>query len=582
MFLRQDYWLVKTIVTLGILLGGIFCLPTEAQEADTKNTEENFLTSVRQLTFEGRRAGEGYFSPSGGHLVFQSERRPDNPFFQIYLLDFETGDVEPISPGHGKTTCAWVHPDNNLVLFASTQNDPEARTKQKQELEFRESGQARRYSWDYDETYEIFTYDRDQQTYQQLTDSPGYDAEGSYSPDGKLIAFASNRNGFLPGQEAEEQEKFERDPAYAMEIFVMNADGSDVRQLTDVPGYDGGPFFSPDGKRICWRRFSETGATAEIMTMNVDGSDQRQLTHMGAMSWAPFYHPSGKYLIFTTNKHGFGNFELYLVAAEGGSAPVRVTETEGFDGLASFTPDGKKLTWTSNRNAKKESQIYLADWNHDAALAALAASQPDFSSLSEGRPNTDIDEPEAADTGLSAAKQAAPDFDPRDMMRHVDYLCRKELGGRMTGSPGEKKATAYVAAYMDYLGLKPAGDNGSWFQTFDFPDGAKLGPDNRLTFTSATGSGELLIDQQWRPLIFSGNVEVPETAVVFAGYGIVAPEQGNHAAYDSYADLDVENKWVMVFRFLPENVTPETRQHLNFYAELRKKAFYARDHGAKE
>ena len=109
-----------------------------------------------------------------------------------------------------------------------------------------------------------------------------------------------------------QQKLFELDPANMMEIYIMNADGSNVRQLTESPGYDGGPFFSPDGKKICWRRFSENGLRAEIMTMNVDGSQQRTITDMKKMSWAPFYHPSGEYLIFNTNKHGFKNFELYL------------------------------------------------------------------------------------------------------------------------------------------------------------------------------------------------------------------------------------------------------------------------------
>ncbi len=565
----------------------IFSAPTLAGQDGTAgpSIESHFFSNVRQLTFEGRRAGEGYFSPDGSMMVFQSERRDDNPFFQIYLLDFETGDIEPVSPGSGKTTCAWVHRDNQQILFSSTHNDPESRAKQKQEIEFRESGEARRYSWDYDANYEIYAFDRAKKTYTQLTRNEGYDAESSYSPDGKLIAFASNRNAYATELSADNRKKFEIDPAHAMEIFIMNADGSDVRQLTDVPGYDGGPFFSPDGQRICWRRFSENGVTAEIMTMNIDGSDQRQLTKLGAMSWAPFYHPSGKYLIFTTNLHGFANFELYVVAADGKSEPIRVTDTDGFDGLASFSPDAKKLTWTSNRNAKKESQIYLADWNHDAAINALskstAVSQPVAPPAAAQKP-VPIDEPESANTGVESAKQAAADFDPQDIMRHVDFLCRKELAGRMTGSAGERKATAYVAAYMDYLGLQPAGDNGSWFQSFEFPDGSELGPNNQLMVSlKSETSNKLVLETDWRPLSFSANVSVAKAPVVFAGYGIVAPEQGSQLAYDSYANLDVNGKWVLVFRFVPEEVTPETRQHLQFYAGLRKKAFYARDRGAK-
>ncbi len=138
--------ILPTFLLSWILLTALAPAVDAQNDPKKKSAEEAFLSGVRQLTFEGRRAGEGYFSADGSKLVFQSERREDNPFFQIYLLDFETGDVEPISPGNGKTTCAWVHPDNNQVLFASTQDDPQSRAKQKQEIEFRESGQSRRYS----------------------------------------------------------------------------------------------------------------------------------------------------------------------------------------------------------------------------------------------------------------------------------------------------------------------------------------------------------------------------------------------------------------------------------------------------
>ena len=225
--------------------------------------ESTLLTKTRQLTFEGRRAGEGYFSADGSRMVFQSERDAANPFYQIYVTDLETGDIEKVSPGHGKTTCAWIHPTGKRVLFASTQDDPEASNKQKAEIELRESGKQRRYAWDYDKQYELYAKELSDGTYQRLTHAEGYDAEGSYSPDGTLIAFASNRNAFTRKLSEREQELFKIDPASMIDIFVMNADGSNVRQLTDVVGYDGGPFFSPDGKRICWRRFAENGATAK-------------------------------------------------------------------------------------------------------------------------------------------------------------------------------------------------------------------------------------------------------------------------------------------------------------------------------
>lgn len=602
---------------LFVLLSALATVATRsavAQQKENSNTsvEQRFLSNVVQLTFDGRRSGEGYFNSDGTEMVFQSERRADNPFFQIYTLDLETGDTTDVSPGFGKTTCAWIHPDGNRVLYASTQQDAEARQKQIDEIAFRESGQQRRYSWDYDPTYELTVFDRATGKYQFLTDSHGYDAEASYSPDGQWIAFASNRSAFEQPMDEATQEKFDRDPAVMMEIYLMRSDGSDLRRLTDVPGYDGGPFFSPDGKRICWRRFREDGLTAEIFTMNVDGSDVRQLTHMNVMSWAPFYHPSGEYLIFTTNKHGFGNFELYLVDANGDGPPVRVTQTDGFDGLASFSPDGKTLTWTSNRNSQKQSQIYLADWNHEAAMKrmAVAAAATPAGSDSSGDSDTDADadkvalgntenpDPEidaAYQQGQSAARDAAAGFEPLDVMRHVDYLCRKELGGRMTGSVGERRATAYVAAYLSHLGLRPEGDAGSvpegnkatWFEQFDFPNGAKLGQANELAWKGNADNEDITsspvaleVDRDFRPLTFSANASVNDCGVVFAGYGIVAPATDAFEEYDSYVHLDVKDKWVLVFRYVPEDITPEQRQHLNFYAGLRKKAFHARKNGA--
>lgn len=532
---------------------------SEAQDA---SAESRWISDVRQLTFEGRRAGEGYFSADGRRMVFQSEREPGNPFYQIYVMDLTTGDVQRISPGFGKTTCAWIHPDGDRVLFASTHGDPEAREKQQQEIELRQSGRQRRYAWDYDPTFEIYHWDADTGDYTQLTDARGYDAEGSYSPDGSQIVFASNRQAYQRQLSERESEQFRIDPASMIDLYIMDADGGNVRRLTDSPGYDGGPFFSPDGQRICWRRFSEDGATAEIYTMRADGSDVQRLTQLKAMSWAPFYHPSGDYLIFTTNKHGFGNFELYVVRADGQKVPVRVTETDGFDGLPVFLPDGQRIAWTSNRGSSGRSQIFLGRWNDAHARQQLGLDQAGQADRA---------------AALATAQSSTPDFSAADVGRHVDYLTRPELGGRLTGTEGERRATAYVAAYLESLGFEPAGEDGGWYQTFEFPAGAELTDQNRLT---ADGQSYEL-GEAWRPLSFSGSGDFDPASLVFAGYGMAVPAGEDTEEYDSYVHLDVAGKWVLVLRDLPQEISPEQRQHMARYSTPQRKAALARDHGAR-
>jgi Tol biopolymer transport system component len=344
--------------------------------AQAQPVERDFLTRIRRLTIEGRRAGEGYWSKDGRQLVFQSEREPGNPFYQIYLMDMETGNTTRVSPGTGKTTCAFINPETGDILFSSTHHDPRSRQLQDEELKFRASGQERRYSWDYDPEMEIYVRGRQSGALRRLTNKRGYDAEASFSPDGQWIVFSSTRDAYDRELSAAERKQLETDPSYFGEVYIMraDADGTGPRRLTSVRGYDGGPFFSPDGKRIIWRRFDEAGLIADIWTMNLDGTDQRQLTNFKAMSWAPYIHPSGQYVIFASNKLGFENFELFLVDIDGRKEPVRVTHTEGFDGLPVPSPDGRQLAWTSNRGGGREGQIFLAQWNHQAALAAVKAA----------------------------------------------------------------------------------------------------------------------------------------------------------------------------------------------------------------
>src|SRR4029453_3964581 len=158
--------------------------------------EADFLTRIRRLTVEGRRAGEGYWGPDGQHLVFQSEREPGNPFYQIYLMDMGTGDVSRVSPGMGKTTCSFINPETGDILFASTHHDPRSKQLQDEELKFRASGQERRYSWDYDPEMELYARSKQTGAYRRLTNKRGYDAEASYSPDGRWIVFSSPRDAY--------------------------------------------------------------------------------------------------------------------------------------------------------------------------------------------------------------------------------------------------------------------------------------------------------------------------------------------------------------------------------------------------
>ncbi|OQW38404.1 MAG: biopolymer transporter Tol [Proteobacteria bacterium SG_bin4] len=332
----------------------------------------DFITDEHQLSVKEKRAGEAYYRADSKWMIYQAEVADDNPFYQIFLKNIDSGSVTQVSPGTGKTTCAWVHPAQEKVLFSSTHDDAQAKAKMTEEIERRKAGEQKSYAWDYDEYYDIYETDFNGGHIKNLTHTLGYDAEASWSPDGKLIAFASNRRAYSGELSEEEQALFKANPASMIDIYIMDADGSNVKRLTQTKSYDGGPFFSPDGKRIVWRRFSDSGREAEIFTMNIDGTDQKQITRLNVMSWAPFYHPSGKYVIFATNLHGHRNFELYIVDVDGTKEPVRVTDKDGFDGLPVFTPDGHYITWTSDRTPGKKGLLFHGKWNHQKALESLS------------------------------------------------------------------------------------------------------------------------------------------------------------------------------------------------------------------
>jgi Tol biopolymer transport system component len=513
--------------------------------------EDRFMSNQSLFVESGKRTGEGYFSQDGRYLVYQSESEPENPFYQIYVKDLQGDRSWRVSPGTGMTSCAWIHPSYKKVLFSSTHEDPNALQKQREEIARRESGERRAYAWDFDENYEIYETSLEGGELRNLTATIGYDAEASWSPDGSKIIFASNRHGYDEARTPEERQKLQEDPAYFMELYIMNADGSNVRRLTDHPGYDGGPFFSPDGQQIIWRRFGADGRSAEIFTMDLNQGTIRQRTQLQVLSWAPYYHPSGEYAVFATNVHGHRNFELYAIDLINDADPIRITHTEGFDGLPVFTPDGHHLAWTSTRHGGPGGQIFSAAWNHRAILDAFSKQQKEF-------------------TG---------EITPQEISDHVHYLASEELKGRGTGTEGERLAAEYVEREFAQLGMMPEGDLGRFTQKFQFTRGISLGPDNKLEILGA--SQQLQVSADFGPLSYSRSGDFSEEQLVLVGYGIVAPASDEFAVYDSYENMDVNGKWVLAFRYLPEQLPMAQRQYLNRFADLRRKAMNARERGAK-
>ena len=277
-----------------------------------------------------------------------------------------------------------------------------------------------------------------------------------------------------------------------------------------------------------------------------------------------------------------------MVDTRGEHAPVRVTDTPGFDGLPAFAPDGEELVWTSNRTVSGQSQLFRATWNDAHARALLEL--PDKTG------------PQAAPL-LPLPLHTDAGIREEDLRAHVEALSSDITEGRLTGTAGERIATSYVARAFRAIGLQPAGDGGTYFQTFGFTAGVSLGQDNRLevrhnenqtgqmnspgvakpspTEAHTAQTQAFAVDVDWRPFAFSKEGTSASAPVVYAGYGIVAPAGQGQRAIDHYAGLDVQDRWVVVFRYVPGNLSPESRQHLHRYSSLRYKAMLARDRGAQ-
>ena len=344
------------IVVLGLMLTSIAvggtCLAEEPASIESK-----FLSNVRQVTDGFVKAGEGYFSPDQKSIIYQAVPK-DYLFYQIYTQPLAGGPSHRLSPGRGRTTCSYFSPDGKHIIYASSHLDPhldqtEAEERKKQ-ADDAASGVRRRYDWPFDPYMDIFQADLDGSHLVQLTNAPGYDAEGAYSRDGKLIAFCSTRDG---------------DP----DLYVMNADGSNVRQLTNSPGYDGGPFISPDGRWVIFRSDRKQKDMLQIYCIGIDGKNEVALTDNVGVNWAPYWHPSEPYIIWTGADHSDPtkrpNYDLWLMKYKvendhlAAAGPViRVTDHASADVLPVFSPDGKQLMWTSGRTADHSSQLWIGDF----------------------------------------------------------------------------------------------------------------------------------------------------------------------------------------------------------------------------
>jgi Tol biopolymer transport system component len=359
-------WRTVFVCALAVQLGACAPAPESTTDAtaapDPSGLPRTYDPDPREVHFstltmltDGGENAEAYFSYDGTQLIFQSTDQP-HACDQIYTIGVDGANRRLVSTGTGRTTCAYFLPGDERIVYASTHlGGAECPPV---------PDHSRGYVWPLYADYDIFTANADGTDLVRITDAPGYDAEATVSPVDDTIVFTSVRDGDL-------------------DIYTMKSDGSDVRRLTDELGYDGGPFFSPDGTKIVYRarhpsdpaeiedyqRLLADGlirpSKLEVWVMDVDGSNKRQITDLGVAAFAPFFHPSGEKIIFSTN---YGDpqgreFDLWMVDLDG-KGLEQITFSGGFDGFPMFAPDGETFVFCSNRHNSNEGEtnIFVTTW----------------------------------------------------------------------------------------------------------------------------------------------------------------------------------------------------------------------------
>jgi Tol biopolymer transport system component len=486
-------------------------------------SSEPHLKDIKQLTFGGENA-EAYWSFDGQQLIMQAHQGEGCD--QIYRMQPGSAPVR-VSNGKGSTTCSYFLPGNQEVIYASTHLGGDACPPK--------PDHSQGYVWALHDSYDIFRANADGSNIRQLTNSPGYDAEGTVCKLDGSIVFTSVRDGDI-------------------ELYRMNADGTDVRRLTHTPGYDGGAFFNDDCTKLVWRASRPKGAALdefrallakqlvrptklELYVGNADGSDATQVTYLNAASFAPFFYPGSKRIIFSSN-HGDPQgreFDLWAINTNG-TGLERITTAAGFDGFPIFSPDGKQLAFSSNRATpagQHDTNVFLASWSNEASAVT-------------------------EETGADR------------IQRDIAWLADPAREGRGLGTKGLVASGEYIERRFASLGLLPAGEKGTYRDNFEVAKHVVVGKESSFEL-----AGNALETAAFQPLAFSAQGKVAGD-LLLASYGVVAKE----LKVDDYRGLGVKGKIVVVRRFVSETKPFASPLEQRRYGDLWYKAVTARMAGA--